>query len=260
VPLLVSRLMAMIAFVLKPDLTEPGWFYLFLGGMVGSAAMILPGISGSYMLLIMGLYLPIIAGVSEFKEALQGRDLALLLTVGTNIILPVGLGLVAGLVLLSNLLKYLLRAWHKPTIGFLLGLLLGSVLGLYPFQEPSFDKLPRYAVLTEEGKKDPLFRDLEERLRVFHLHGETVELTLSMKLLGRGKHCENQVVKIGSHAYGLQCHFELTKTMFHLWLQEDADLAGLDQEFLRAEFQALEREYTQVGRRLMENFLKSAGI
>ena len=142
-------LMALIAFVFRPDSADPGWFLFFLGGVVGSSAMILPGISGSYMLLIMGLYLPIIGGISEFKEALKLREIAILMSVGTEIILPVGVGLVAGLIVLTNLLKYLLKSHHNRTLGFLMGLLLGSVLGLYPFKETTFDKLPRYAVPSE---------------------------------------------------------------------------------------------------------------
>lgn len=145
-------IMAAIAFLLKPDVTDPSWLLLFFGGIVGSSAMILPGISGSYMLLILGLYLPIIAGISEFKEALKAFDIGLLLDVGLAIILPVGLGLVVGVVLLANILRFLLDRHHRPTVGFLIGLLLGSVLGLYPFKEPSFEKLPRYAQLHGEQR------------------------------------------------------------------------------------------------------------
>lgn len=146
--------MAIVAFVLKPDVAEPGWLLYFTGGIVGSAAMILPGISGSYLLLVMGLYLPIIAAISEFVDALRGLDIALAIQTGLHVILPVGLGVLTGLVVLANALKILLQKYHQLTLGFLLGLLLGSVLGLYPFQERSFDKLPRYAVATEEGERE----------------------------------------------------------------------------------------------------------
>lgn len=142
---LAFLLMGLIAFVLRPDTTNPGWMLFFLGGIVGSSAMILPGISGSYMLLILGLYLPVLGGISAFKDALKSQDMTALFEVGFSIILPVGLGLVIGLAVLSNLLRFVLARYHKPAIGFLMGLLLGSVLGLYPFKETRFDKLPRYA-------------------------------------------------------------------------------------------------------------------
>ncbi len=55
--------------------------------------------------------------------------------------MPVGVGAVLGIALLSNLLRWLLRSASGPTHGFLLGLLLGSVLGLWPFQEPVHPEL-----------------------------------------------------------------------------------------------------------------------
>ncbi|NQU44361.1 DUF368 domain-containing protein [bacterium] len=146
-------IMGLIAFILRPGTTNPGWTLLLFGGIVGSATMILPGISGSYMLLIMGLYLPIIAAISVFKDALKTQDWPMLMDVGVGVILPVGIGLVLGLALLSNLLKFLLNRCHRATVGFLLGLLLGSVLGLYPFKDAQFNKLPRHAVETPDRAK-----------------------------------------------------------------------------------------------------------
>lgn len=114
--------------------------------------------------------------------------------------------------------------------------------------------------LTEMGKKDPLFESLGHRFNVFHLHGETVELTTDMELLGVGKFCRNQIVRVGTNAYGIQCHFELTPNMFETWINEDPDLLQLDQDELRANFEAIRNEYTRIGRRLFENFLKIAGF
>lgn len=114
--------------------------------------------------------------------------------------------------------------------------------------------------LTEEGKKDPLFEGLDDSFNVFHLHGETVELTDDMVLLAVGKFCRNQIAKVGSNAYGIQCHFELTPEMFETWINEDPDLLQLNKEVLRANFEAIKAKYTQVGRQLFQNFLKVAGF
>lgn len=138
-------LMALVALVLKPGGGDPSWLLYFVGGVIASSAMILPGISGSYMLLIMGLYLPVISGISDGVHALKERDFATCFYLGLNIGLPVGLGLLIGIVGFSNLIKVCLEKYEAPTIGFLMGLLVGSVLGLYPFQVASFDKLPRHA-------------------------------------------------------------------------------------------------------------------
>lgn len=113
--------------------------------------------------------------------------------------------------------------------------------------------------LTDEGKQDPLFEGLYHTFNVFHLHGETVELTDNMTLLGVGKFCRNQIVRVGSNAYGIQCHFELTPEMFETWINEDPDLLAIDKDDLRANFEAIKGEYTRVGRQLFQNFLKIAG-
>lgn len=112
------------------------FFFLLVGGIVGSAAMVLPGISGSYLLLALGLYFPITDALSAFKDALAAADMAGALRIGFGVLFPVGLGVIIGIAGLTNLLKLLLQKAHSFTLGSLLGLLLGSVVFLYPFKEP----------------------------------------------------------------------------------------------------------------------------
>lgn len=112
--------------------------------------------------------------------------------------------------------------------------------------------------LTEDGKKDPLFTGLGSEFRVFHLHGETVQPTSEMRLLGTGRDVPNQIVKIGTNAYGIQCHFELTPEMLEAWLAEDDDLKVADQGQIRSDFAANRARYTKVGKTLIRNFLEIA--
>ena len=120
--------------------------------------------------------------------------------------------------------------------------------------------------LTDDGKDDPLFERLDHTFNVFHLHGETVELTDNIVganghaplLLGSGKFCRNQIVRVGTNAYGIQCHFELTSEMFELWINKDHDLREVDKYQLRVNFESIRDEYTRVGRQLFKNFLKIA--
>lgn len=113
--------------------------------------------------------------------------------------------------------------------------------------------------LTDDGKQDPLFKNLNHTLKVFHLHGETVELTDSMVLLGKGKFCKNQIVRVGKNAYGIQCHFELTAEMFEHWLAIDPDLQQLDQGQLRFNYEKIKSDYHNVGEKLFKSFLTIAG-
>ena len=113
------------------------YLLLFLAGLAGASAMILPGISGGYLLLILGQYLPILGAIDQAKTAVLGSggpDWATLFD-AFHVFIPVGLGVVAGVVGISNLIRILLARFGKPTLGALLGLLLGAVLGLWPFQQ-----------------------------------------------------------------------------------------------------------------------------
>ena len=113
--------------------------------------------------------------------------------------------------------------------------------------------------LTKEGSSDSLFTGLGNSFRVFHLHGETVNITENMILLATGKYCRNQIVKFGLNSYGIQFHFELTSEILETWIKEDPDLLKIDAERLRSDFEAIRYEYFQTGNLLFQNFLRIAG-
>lgn len=111
---------------------------LVMSGLAGASAMILPGVSGGYLLLLLGQYENILGAIDQVKEALlgdAGLNLALL-EEAAWVVVPVGIGVVVGVVGVSNLLKWLLERYAKATLGALLGLLFGAVVGLWPFQMP----------------------------------------------------------------------------------------------------------------------------
>ncbi len=112
---------------------------IFLAGLAASSAMILPGVSGSYLLILLGQYENILGTVDQLKRGLVGDgggfspDFALILDT-TGVVIPLGLGVVVGIVGMSNLLRWLLKRYPHATLGALLGLLFGAVIGLWPFQ------------------------------------------------------------------------------------------------------------------------------
>jgi putative membrane protein len=108
---------------------------LFLSGLAGAAAMILPGVSGGYLLLLLGQYVAILSAVDALKVAALGDGGLAALSEPLRVLVPVGLGVVTGVVGVSNLLRWLLHRFEKATLGALLGLLLGAVVGLWPFQQ-----------------------------------------------------------------------------------------------------------------------------
>ena len=133
-------LMALVTFI-EPgaggDSSGHGYLVLFIAGLAGASAMILPGVSGGYLLLILGQYLTILEAIDNAKLGLTaagGPDWGALLG-AMHVFVPVGAGVVLGVVGVSNLIKIFLERYEKGTLGFLLGLLLGAVLGLWPFQQ-----------------------------------------------------------------------------------------------------------------------------
>lgn len=133
---------------------QSNFVMMFVGGLAGASAMILPGVSGGYLLLLLGQYVPILSGIHEFKEALSARDIGAAMGPAMSVMLPVGLGVVAGVVLVGNALQWLLKNKRQATMGALLGLLLGSVIGLFPFQrgvEPEIGSTLKGQIVTEEN-------------------------------------------------------------------------------------------------------------
>ena len=99
--------------------TDASWFVIFSGGLA-SCAMILPGISGSFILLLLGKYSFALHAVNERIIV----DLLLL-----------GLGAVTGLILFANLLSWLLKKYHDFTIAMLVGFMIGSLNKIWPWKE-----------------------------------------------------------------------------------------------------------------------------
>jgi putative membrane protein len=126
---------------------------LLLAGAAAAAAMVLPGISGSYLLLVLGQYVHILDSVDALKDAVAARDVAAALATW-RVVVPVGIGVVVGIVGVSNLLKWVMARFEHATLGVLMGLLVGAVAGLWPFQErvaPVPGDVIKATVVTEEN-------------------------------------------------------------------------------------------------------------
>ena len=121
-------------------------------GALGMSSMILPGISGAYMLLILHRYETILAAVAMTKDFVFSMGQKGNPAVFMKVIVPAGLGAVVSVIFLSNFLKWMLRKHEKLMIGILLGILLGSVVGIWPFdQTSSLNDIVLGAVLAVAG-------------------------------------------------------------------------------------------------------------
>lgn len=126
-------IMAALAWGLSTTQIPHGTLTYLAVGAIAASSMILPGVSGSYLLLILGMYEVVVGSISE---TLRGDRME-----GLAVMVPVGIGAVLGVALLSNVLKFCLARAPKPSHAVLLGLLSGSVLGLWPFQSALYPEL-----------------------------------------------------------------------------------------------------------------------
>jgi len=132
---------------------EPGFFGLMLAGVAGASAMILPGISGAYLLLILGQYENVVSVVKDTVKAAAAMDVGGVLA-GMGTLVPVCIGVVLGVAVVGNVLRFVLHRFEKPTLGLLLGLLIAAPAGLYPFKEaaaPAVGDVFEGEIVTEES-------------------------------------------------------------------------------------------------------------
>ena len=106
--------------MLNPIALEMTYLNVFLGGCIAITAMILPGISGSFILLLLGLYTPVIGAVKNFE---------------IGIIVTFAAGAAIGILCFSHVLSALLRKFHDATLVFLIGLMLGTLGKIWPWKE-----------------------------------------------------------------------------------------------------------------------------
>ncbi len=129
-----------------------GWLLLVMGGAAGAGAMILPGVSGAYLLLLLGQYRTIVDSIRETVSAASSGNFAGVVA-QLHVLVPVGVGVLIGIVGVSNLLRLALQRARNFTMGILLGLLVAAPAGLWPYkhaQRPGLGELFEGAVVTEQ--------------------------------------------------------------------------------------------------------------
>ena len=123
-----------VVFNLVPVQTpDAGWF-IFIAGALAICAMMLPGISGSFVLLILNKYAYVFTAIGYFN---------------VPVLLPFAGGVLAGLVFFSRLLSWILERWYRATVVFITGLLLASLTVIWPFQERIYETVGGDPVLVE---------------------------------------------------------------------------------------------------------------
>ena len=158
--LMVGFLISFFLSIKSNPYSNDNFFYLMLCGIIGATGMVVPGISGSHLMIVMGNYELIVTGaIPNIARASTFMDVFMVL-------LPFALGCIISLVLFSHLLSWLMCNFRNQTLSVLAGFMLGSLPVVYPWKEPTADMLDY----------------------IFHLppaNGETL-LAVFMALLGAG--------------------------------------------------------------------------
>lgn len=110
-----------------PSPGNPALYYVFISGMIAVSALILPGISGSFILLLMGMYTHIIPTVKEAIKTLEPDKLLILIVFGS--------GMLIGMVLFARVLSWTFKHFHDLTLALLTGFLIGSLNKIWPWQQ-----------------------------------------------------------------------------------------------------------------------------
>ncbi|MFK5923426.1 MAG: DUF368 domain-containing protein [Verrucomicrobiota bacterium] len=121
VSLLIGVGIAIAIALVKPAAENANPLYLVLCGVIAMASMIIPGISGSFVLLLMGNYKLIMI------DSITGLNL--------KVLIPVGIGAVLGMITLSHLLSWIFKRFHDAAIALMTGFVAGSLLTIWPWKK-----------------------------------------------------------------------------------------------------------------------------
>ncbi len=102
---------------------------LFVVGIVAAATMVIPGVSGSMMLMLMGFYHPVLNAVKDFFTALASMDMDGILA-GCGILVPFGLGVVAGVFAIAKLVEFILERFPLYAYWAIIGLIVSSPIAI----------------------------------------------------------------------------------------------------------------------------------
>ena len=130
-------------------------WYLFLSGFIGISAMILPGLSGAYILVIMGVYQTVLSNVRLAQDLFINYDQNQFIQTASILGVFI-LGIVVGLKVFSKFLSWILKNYPERTIAVLIGLMIGALHKVWPWQNTlSSSSKETYAVLPSQFSGDP---------------------------------------------------------------------------------------------------------
>jgi len=151
---IIGTAIAVSISLFNPATQNNSFIYLTLCGVVAMSSMLLPGLSGSFVLILMGNYELI------FLEAVPSFNV--------GILTPVIIGSVLGFIILSRLISFLLKHFHDGTVGVLTGFIAGSLLIIWPWKNPVYLKNNLGDFIIRKGEK--VIADYDRYFPAFDSH------------------------------------------------------------------------------------------
>ena len=138
---LAGIVIAYLITVITPAEANTSYWFIFLSGAIAICAMILPGISGSFILVLLGMYKFILSAVGDMNLA---------------VILTFLVGAAVGIIAFSNVLSWLLKKYHNTTIAVLAGFMVGSLNKVWPWKEVTQTIIDRHGEIKPIAERNIL--------------------------------------------------------------------------------------------------------
>lgn len=147
ISLLAGIVIAYFITVISPVEANTTYWFIFVSGSIAICAMILPGISGSFILVLLGMYQFILGAVGDLR---------------LSVLLTFLLGAAVGIIAFSNVLSWLLRKYHDLTIALLAGFMVGSLNKVWPWKAVTETFIDRHGELRPLVEENILPRSYEQ--------------------------------------------------------------------------------------------------
>lgn len=165
--------------IAAPSQMPEGLLYIFLAGCIAICAMILPGISGSFILLLLGAYATVLGSISGLVDGLKAADVEMITEFGINISIFM-LGCIVGIIAFSNFLSWMFKKAYSLTMALLTGFMIGSLNKVWPWKETTEFRI------NSHGDEVPFLQTNISPMKFEEIAGEPSQLWLAIALCVAG--------------------------------------------------------------------------
>jgi putative membrane protein len=173
--LIIGAAIAFYITIAAPSQIPDGLLYIFISGCIAICAMILPGISGSFILLLLGAYSTVLGSISGLIDGLKATDIELITKYGVNLTVFMA-GCVVGIIAFSNFLSWMFKKAYSLTMALLTGFMIGSLNKVWPWKETLEFRV------NSHGEEVPFLQSNISPSHFEGLYGEPSQLWLAIAL------------------------------------------------------------------------------